>query len=112
MPDIVPKTAANFLALCNGEKGTGTQGKPLHLNGCKLHLIIPDFMAQGGDFTKSNGTGGESIYGCKFKDENLIAKHDKPYMLSKLRPRYQLSQFSKDKSENTGFRAQIAPLIW
>ena len=91
--DIVPKTATNFLALCTGEEGTGTQGKPLRLN----VRIIPDFMAQSGDFKKSSGTGGESIYGCKFKDENFMAKHDKPYMLSKLRTRYQLSQFSKDK---------------
>jgi cyclophilin family peptidyl-prolyl cis-trans isomerase len=94
---IVPKTATNLLALCTGEKGTGTLGKPLHLNGCKFHCIVPDFMTQGGDFAKSNYTGGESIYGCKFKDENFIAKHDKPYMLSKLRPQYQLSQFSKDQ---------------
>ena len=73
--DDTPITSENFRALCTGEKGTGKSGKPLHFKGCVWHRIIPGFMAQGGDFTKSNGTGGESIYGEKFADENFTNKH-------------------------------------
>ena len=70
-----PKTSENFRALCSGEKGTGQSGHPLHFKECNFHRVIKGFMAQGGDFTKHNGTGGESIYGGKFADENFKNKH-------------------------------------
>ncbi|XP_077213652.1 peptidyl-prolyl cis-trans isomerase CYP40-like [Tasmannia lanceolata] len=81
--DVVPKTAENFRALCTGEKGIGPNtGVPLHYKGVCFHRIVKGFMLQGGDISARNGTGGESIYGLKFEDENFELKHERKGMLS------------------------------
>lgn len=82
--DVVPKTAENFLKLCEGNSGMAKSkpDTPLSYKGSVFHRVIKDFMLQFGDFTNFDGTGGESIYGEKFEDENFTLKHDKPYLLS------------------------------
>lgn len=83
--DTVPVTARSFRELCRGTSAKSPDGKPLTYKGCVFHRIIPDFMIQGGDITRGNGTGGCSIYGTRFKDESFdgkAGKHKGPGILS------------------------------
>ncbi|KAI9281702.1 cyclophilin-like domain-containing protein [Umbelopsis sp. AD052] len=94
--DEVEQTAENFRALCTGEMGLGkVSSMPLHYRGSIFHRIIKGFMCQGGDFTRRNGSGGESIYGATFPDENFKRKHTTHGLLSMANrgPNTQSSQF-------------------
>ncbi|KAL7671647.1 hypothetical protein ACOME3_006538 [Neoechinorhynchus agilis] len=81
--DVCPRTCENFRALCTGERGLGLNSyKKLCFKNSKFHRVIKDFMVQGGDITEGNGTGGESVYGGVFADENFDVMHDRPFLLS------------------------------
>ena len=81
--NVTPRTAENFRQLCTGEAGMSkTSGRKLAFKNSSFHRVIRGFMMQGGDFTHSNGTGGESIYGSKFPDENFKLKHTQKGLLS------------------------------
>ena len=80
--DVVPRTVENFVKLAQDDGVSPIDGYELWYEGSPFHRIIPDFMAQGGDFTTGNGEGGESIYGLEFDDENFDLHHTKPYILS------------------------------
>ena len=89
---VVPKTVKNFVTLSTGTAGLSNSGKPLHYKGTVFHRILPGFMAQSGDFENFDGTGGESIYGGSFIDENFHIRHEKPYLLT---------MYHKEKNQNT-----------
>lgn len=82
--EVTPNTANNFRALCTGENGSDPSGKPLHYKGSRFHRVISGYRLEGGDFTNGNGTGGRSIYGEKFRDENFTLKHSEAGTVSML----------------------------
>ncbi|XP_061397860.1 peptidyl-prolyl cis-trans isomerase D-like [Musca vetustissima] len=94
--DVVPKTAENFRALCTGEKGIGTMDKPLHYKGIRFHKVTRVYVAQSGDVINNDGTGGESIYGPVFEDENFILDHSDEGVVS-------MANFGKPNTNNSQF---------
>ncbi|KAK7601063.1 hypothetical protein V9T40_008504 [Parthenolecanium corni] len=100
--ETVPKSVENFRALCTGEKGIGTLGKPLHYKNSIIHKAIPQFMIQGGDITDFNGSGGESIYGQYFDDENFKIKHETSGCVS-------LVNTGRPNSNNSQFFISVVP---
>lgn len=100
--EIVPKSVENFLALCTGEKGCGISGNPLHYKNSIVHKAIPEFMIQCGDITNFDGTGGESIYGLYFDDENFILSHDVPGIVG-------LANTGKKNTNNSQFYITTVP---
>ena len=102
--DKCPKTAENFRALCTGEKGKSDKSnKKLHYKGCPFHRIVAGFVCQGGDFVMQNGSGGESIYGKKFKDE-------RPGLQKKFTERGLLGMCNTGKNSNSSqFFFNLAP---
>lgn len=103
--NVTPRTAENFRQLCTGEAGRSKiSGRPLTLKGSSFHRVIKGFMMQGGDFTNHNGTGGESIYGSKFADENFTLKHTEKGMLSMAN--------SGKNTNGSQFFVTFAPASW
>ncbi|CAM9147032.1 unnamed protein product [Ectocarpus sp. 4 AP-2014] len=108
--NAVPRTAENFRALCTGEKPRGSSGFPLSFLGNIFHRIVPNFMAQGGDITREDGSGGESIFGPTFADESFKLKHDQPGLLSMANSGKGIS-IGRD-SNNSQFFITFGPLPW
>ena len=102
--DVVPRTSENFRCLCTGEKGVGKLGRPLHYKGSPFHRVITGFMVAGGDVLRGNGTGGESIYGMYFDDENFERKHDAAGLLS-------MSNSGPNRN-GSQFMITLAPCPW
>ncbi|XP_024380162.1 peptidyl-prolyl cis-trans isomerase [Physcomitrium patens] len=103
--DTVPVTAENFRCLCTGERGVGKRGRNLWYRKSMFHRIIPEFMCQGGDFTRGNGRGGESIWGERLPDENFVRKHGGAGVLS-------MANLHKPHTNNSQFFITMAPCSW